>query len=181
MILNLKYYNNPILREKCHPVEEITEAVRQLAQDLIESVLEYDGAGLAAPQVGHNLRMFVIRYSNEVDEEGMPVLCLPQVYINPKISVISTDTHVQTEGCLSIPGITAPVTRPKKIRVEAMDVEGRLLTEEALDWRARVIMHENDHLNGVLFIDRISAAQKKKLKDFLKKVDSKFNNPHSAG
>ncbi|MEM7175272.1 MAG: peptide deformylase [Chlamydiota bacterium] len=175
MILKLVYYKDRILRKKCRLIGEITEEVRQLALDLVESVLEYDGAGLAAPQVGSDVRMFVIRYSNDLDEGGMPVLCSPQIFINPKISIIAgVDMETQTEGCLSIPGIVGEVSRPQKIVVEAMDLEGKVFTEEAVGWRARVIMHENDHLNGTLFIDRVSSAQKKKLKEPLKKLASRF-------
>ena len=175
MSLKLKYYNDPILRKQCAPVETITQEVRELAQHLISSVLEYDGAGLVAPQVGYSVRMFVIRYSHEVDSEGWPKLCPPTLYINPTISVLGKEKEVQTEGCLSIPNLTAQVERPTAISVEAMDLNGALFSEEARGWRARVILHENDHLNGTLFIDRIDAAQKKKVKRSLEAIHRKFH------
>jgi len=174
MILDLKYYGDPILRKKCAPIEKITDEMRQLAQDLIESVVAHNGAGLAASQVGRSVQMFVICYANEEDKEGMPILCPPKVYINPKISSPSKETEDQIEACLSIPKISAEVNRPKKIRVEAMDLDGNSFIEEAEGWRARVIMHENDHLNGVLFIDRLSTSQKKKLNKPLKEISDKF-------
>jgi len=178
MILDLKYYGNPVLRKKCKVIEKITDEVRQLAQDLIETVLAENGAGLAAPQVGHCVRMFVIRYDNGMDEEGMPFLCPPKIYINPKLSQPSEGMFSHDEGCLSIPGILAKVTRPCNITVEAMDLSGNIFTEKTTGWRAKAIMHENDHLNGVLFIDRVHPRIKKKIDPALKELKKKHNHPH---
>ncbi len=175
MILDLKYYGNPILREKCLPVKEVNDQLKKFAQDLIETVLKHDGAGLAASQVGKLVRLFVIRYDNGEDSEGHPIFCPPKVYINPILSSPSENIGVAREGCLSIPGIVKEVKRPYKIEVEYLDLEGKTQKEEATGWRARVIMHENDHLNGVLFIDRLDTKSKKNLEDDLRRLKKEMS------
>ncbi|MCB1085278.1 MAG: peptide deformylase [Chlamydiia bacterium] len=174
MIKDLVYYGDPLLRKKCQEVEEITDDIRQIAQDLIETALEKDGAGLAAPQIGYEVRMFVSRYENGEDKEGWPILCPPKIYINPKLSKPSEKMDTHNEGCLSIPGIYEKVTRPYEIHVEAMDLDGKIFTEVATGWRARNIMHENDHLNGVLYIDRIAPNQRKRLEPHLRELKKNF-------
>lgn len=178
MILDLKYYGDAILRKKCIPVEKITDEVRQLAQDLIETVLADDGAGLAAPQVGRSLRIFVVRYDNGMDSEGWPIISPPKLYINPQLSMPSAEMVTHGEGCLSVPGIYEKVTRPRFITVEALDLDGNPFTEEVTDWRGRAAMHENDHLNGVLFVDRVLPKQRKKLDPILKEIKKRYNHPH---
>ena len=178
MLLDLKYYGDPDLRKKCTPVEEINDEIRQLAQDLVETVLDHDGAGLAAPQVGQFHRIFVIRYEEGMDSEEMPILCPPRVYINPILSNPSTEIITHGEGCLSIPGIYEEISRPCKIDIEYMDIEGNIHKETATGWRARVLMHENDHLNGVLHIDRIHPRRKKKIEGALREIKKKYNRPH---
>lgn len=172
---DLVYYGNPGLRKKCDEVKEITDEIRQIAQDLIETVLDKDGAGLAAPQIGFFVRMFVSRYENGADSEGWPVICPPKIYINPKLSNPSVDMDTHGEGCLSIPGIYEKVTRPISIEVEAMDLDGNIFTETATGWRARNLMHENDHINGVLFIDRIHPNRRKKIEPALREIKKKYN------
>ncbi|MBF5059243.1 peptide deformylase [Candidatus Neptunochlamydia vexilliferae] len=175
MIRDLVYYGHPALRTKCTEITEITEDMRQLAQDLIETALEKDGAGLAAPQIGYTVRMFVSRYDNGADAEGWPILCPPKIYINPKLSNPSKEMDTHGEGCLSIPGLYEKVTRPLEIDVEWMDLDGNIQTERATGWRARNLMHENDHLNGVLHIDRIHPNRRKKIDPALRKLKKKYN------
>jgi peptide deformylase len=175
MIKDLVYYGNSGLRKKCDEVTEITDEVRQIAQDLIDTVIDKDGAGLAAPQIGYLVRMFVSRYENGADDEGWPVLCPPKIYINPKLSDPSSEVDIHGEGCLSIPGVYEKVTRPFSIEVEAMDLQGNIFTETTTGWRARNIMHENDHLNGVLFIDRIHSNRRKKIEKALSDIKRKRN------
>ena len=175
MIKDLLYYGNSGLRKKCVEVKEITAEVKQIAQDLVETVLQKDGAGLAAPQIGYLVRMFVSRYDNGADSEGWPILCPPKIYINPILSEPSKKVATHGEGCLSIPGISEEVTRPWEIHVEAMDLEGNTFTEIATGWRARNIMHENDHLNGVLYIDRIDPKKRKKMEPVLRSIKKKYN------
>lgn len=175
MIKDLLYYGHPGLRKKCPEVTDITDEIRQIAQDLIETVFEKDGAGLAAPQIGYYYRIFVSRYENGADSEGMPILCPPKIYINPKLSKPSSEMDTHGEGCLSIPGIYEKVTRPYSIEVEAMDLDGNIFNETATGWRARNIMHENDHINGVLFIDRIHPNRRKKIEPVLRDLKKKHN------
>ena len=173
MIKKLLYYGHPGLRKKCEEIKEITDEIRQVAEDLIDSVKEYNGAGLAAPQIGYFVRMFVCCYDNGRDDDGMPILCPPKIYINPVLLKPSQETFTHAEGCLSIPGIHAEVTRPEKIYVEALDLEGNPFSEMTTGWRAKNIMHENDHLNGALYIDRIEPKERKKIEPALKALKKK--------
>jgi len=173
MLLTLYYYDHPVLRKRCAPVAEITDAIRQLASDMIETMDKHDGAGLAAPQIGQSIRMFVLR-NYIMQEDGTWILSDPKVYINPKLSSPSPHHISDTEGCLSLPGLRLPVERPDKITVEAMDLEGNLFTEEVEGYNARVRMHENDHLNGVLFIDRVDALTRKKIEPLLQEMKKKY-------
>ena len=172
---DLIFYGNQGLRKRCEEVKEITQEIRDLAQDLIDTVIAKDGAGLAAPQIGVYLRLFVSRYANGADEGGWPILCPPIIYINPKITLPSKERIIHGEGCLSIPGIYEEVERPFSIEVEALSLEGKIFKERATGWRARNIMHENDHLNGVLFIDRISPKKRKKIEPLLSKIKKSHN------
>ncbi|MEM8727572.1 MAG: peptide deformylase [Chlamydiota bacterium] len=174
MIRNLLYYGNPGLRKRCAEVKEIDDEVRQIARDLIDTVLEKDGAGLAAPQIGYFVRMFVSRYGGGTDAEGWPILSPPKIYINPILSKPSDRKETRGEGCLSIPGIHAEVTRPWEIHVQATDLEGKTFTEIATGWLARNIMHENDHINGVLYIDRIDPKRRKKIDPPLLSLKKKY-------
>jgi peptide deformylase len=173
MPLPLVYYGNPTLRKISSPVKEITEEIRKFVDQLIETVLQHDGSGLAAPQVGRLLRIFIIRYSGD-DKEGWPILGKPEVFINPEILVHSKEEIVLPEGCLSIPGLRGDVTRPLTLTVKAMNLEGKVFTEEVTGWRARVIMHENDHLNGVLYIDRLPRNVRKEVDPILHKIKKHY-------
>lgn len=173
MILPVVYYGDPRLRKKADLVQGITPEIRKLVADMIETMDVKNGIGLAAPQVGHSLRIFVLRNYLEV-EEGELGLSDPLVYINPKIISISKETAVETEGCLSIPGIREKVERPLAIVIEAMNLDGNLFREEITGYNARVRLHENDHLNGVLFIDRMEGARRKKIDNFLKQIAAKY-------
>lgn len=171
----LRYYGDKILRVRCEPITEITEEIKQLAIDMIETMdFGGRGIGLAAPQVGCPIRMFVLRnYIEEAD--GTLSLSDPIVYINPKISNPSVKKVSDTEACLSIPGIRGEVERPLKIRIEALDLQGTPFAEEVEGLNARVRMHENDHLNGVLFIDRVNLRTRKKIDPFLKEIQKKYH------
>jgi peptide deformylase len=176
MRLPLRFYGDPILRQRCAPVEAITEEIRQLVRDMIETMDIHKGCGLAAPQVGHSLRIFVLRDYVETPE-GDFALSEPRVYINPKLSNPSVKKILDTEGCLSIPGIRADVERPLKIRVEATDLEGRPFSEDVEGYNARIRMHENDHINGVLYIDRLDLRRRKKIEPLLKELQKKYSPP----
>lgn len=174
MILKLCYYNNPILRKKTKEIPEITAEIKQLAEDMIETMDASNGVGLAAPQVGKSISMFVMR-EDKYDEKGDLVLGDAKVFINPKLSNPSETTNVLTEGCLSLPGLHLEIERPDSICVEALDLEGKTFKGEVKDYFARVVMHENDHLNGVLFFDRVSKKEKAGISNILKKIKEKYS------
>lgn len=174
MKLPIVYYGDPILRQVCVPLAEVTDEIRDLVADMIETMDASDGVGIAAPQVGRAIRLFVLR--NYLDSEtGEVTLSDPIVYINPKITLLSEEIVEDIEGCLSIPGVRAKVKRPLKIKVEATDLSGALFYEELEGYNARVRMHENDHINGVLFIDRLDPAAKKKIEPVLKEIKKKWS------
>jgi peptide deformylase len=174
MLLQIYYYGHPILRKRCEPVKEITDEIRKLAHDMIETMDKNDGIGLAAPQVGHSIRMFVLRNYIFTDE-GHWTLSEPKVYINPKLTNPSEHLIADTEGCLSLPGLRLHVNRPEKITIEAMGLDGKIFVEELEGYNARVRMHENDHINGVLFIDRVPISVRKKIDPALKEIKKKYN------
>ena len=160
----LRYLGDPVLREVCKEVQEITPYIEKVVQELIDGVKAHNGAGLAAPQIGYPLRIFVNVYSSEVDEEGY-ALCLkePEVYINPVITTFSKKKFVTSEGCLSIPGVSAQVSRAHDIEIDYTNLKGeRIKGVFETKWRAKCLQHEMDHLNGILYVDHISK------KDFLK-------------
>jgi peptide deformylase len=168
MILPLVYYGNPLLRSRSEEVKEITEEIKQLCNDMIETMDANNGIGLAAIQVGKPLRIFVIRPLLK-DEKGENILGKAEVYINPKLSNPSENTQIAQEGCLSIPPLHSEVERP-------ISIDGNKISKEITDFKARQIMHENDHLNGVLFIDRLPAKKRKEIEPELKKIKLKYYN-----
>ncbi len=172
MILPLFFYDHLCLRKKAQSIESITEELRSLANDMVESMIHYNGVGLAAPQVGKLLRLIVIRDEFVGDNEEYR-LGPPEILINPVLSAPSQEAEKMAEGCLSIPGIHAEVMRPSRIRVRYQTLDNRMVEEDAVGFRARVIMHENDHLNGVLFIDRISPDDRAKIDPVLKALKDK--------
>jgi peptide deformylase len=171
--LPLRYYGDPLLRQKAEEVEEITEEIRQLCSDMIETMLAYNGIGLAATQVGCKVRIFVSNVDYE-DEEGEVHLCDPIVYINPVLSEPSDVLVERSEGCLSIPKLYSAVARPLKITVDAVDIERNAFRKECYGYHARNIMHENDHLNGVLFVDRIKGKRRTLLEPELRRIKQQY-------
>ena len=143
---NIRKFEDDILRKKCREVDEINDRVFTLIKDMGETMYDADGVGLAAPQVGILKKIFVI---DIYDGEGL------RVFINPKILETSGEV-TEVEGCLSLPGKQGEVLRPKKVKVKAFNLKGEEFTLEAEGLLARAICHENDHLDGVLFIDHLS-------------------------
>jgi peptide deformylase len=149
---------HPILRQQARPVEapEITlPAFQQLIDDMIETMEEYSGIGLAAPQVHEDVRLFVAGYDSEDGDPAFPRIVL----INPVITVVDETLVEDWEGCLSIPEIRGRVPRAREIRVAALDRNGRTIEMKARNFVARVIQHETDHLDGVLFLDRMKSFE----------------------
>lgn len=177
MELPLAYYGDPVLRKKVCPVEEITDEIRQLAQDMIDTMRANNGIGLAAPQVHRSLALFVTETPiPSKDEATGEMNWLPgpvRVYVNPKIIAYSQEQWTNEEGCLSIPGIYGPVTRPVAIKIQATDLDGKEIEEEFQWLDARCIMHENDHINGVLFIDRLHGKERTEVEPKLRALKKK--------
>ncbi|MES2198568.1 MAG: peptide deformylase [Chlamydiota bacterium] len=174
-LLPLAYYGDPILRKKADLIVHITEEVKKLVEEMIETMDASDGVGLAAPQVHHSIRLFVIRTPIE-NEAGKFDLGDVKVFINPKLSLPSKETWVASEGCLSIPGIRSSVERPKEITVEYTSLEGAIVQERVFGWEARVVMHENDHINGVFFIDRLSSKERMELAPVLQSLEKRIHD-----
>ena len=150
-LLEIVRYGTPSLQQRSEPVGEITDEIHALIACMIETMYAAKGVGLAAPQVGRNIRLFVAD-SEQVTEGGRN----PRVFINPEMLDESIEDGPYTEGCLSIPNIEGEVFRPLRVKVRAQNEHGGAFIVEADDLLARVIQHEIDHLNGVLFIDRMS-------------------------
>lgn len=175
MILPLVYYDDKRLRTKCESITTITDELQTLARDMIETTRANKGLGLAAPQIGKLIRLFVLDFT-ECDDEGYPIVGDPLVFINPVITNPSKEVVTDFEGCLSIPGLREEVTRPKTITVTALDLDGNEFSIEASDYFARAIMHENDHLNGVLYIDRVPPYVRKAIKKDLQAIKRKYHS-----
>lgn len=173
MKLPLAYYGEPILRKKCQRVEHIDDEIKQFIKDLEETMLFHDGAGLAAPQIHRSLAIFLTNIPKQIGpDEWAPAPI--RLFINPKILKYSDEEWLRGEGCLSIPNVFAPVYRPMHITVEATDLEGNRFVEDFSGLQARAIMHENDHINGVLFIDRIRGKERQEIEAELRAVKKKY-------
>ncbi len=140
-----------ILRHKARKVSDFGPGFQTLVEDMIETMRQAPGVGLAAPQVGESTRLIVVEYGDEENEETPPKL---YVLANPEITRSSEDTVLGTEGCLSIPGIQGDVERLAAVTVKGLNRHGRPMTVKAKGWLARIFQHEIDHLDGVLFVDR---------------------------
>jgi peptide deformylase len=158
-VLSVRKYGDPVLRRRAKPVEAVTPEVRKIIEDMVDTMYDEVGLGLAAPQVGASLRLMVVG-----DEDGREARAL----INPVITEQGGEI-VAEEGCLSLPGIFAPVKRAEWVRLEAHDPEGRPVAIAARGLRARVFQHEMDHLDGVLFIDRLDPVTRDRIKRRIKK------------
>lgn len=176
MVLDITQFGNPVLRMKCREVTEVTDEIRKLAEDMVETMNEAEGVGIAAPQVGVDIRMAVVDVSHDEESvsfckiNGKSVNMLeymPLVFINPELELSGEKVNEQ-EGCLSIQEIRAQVKRPTIVKAKLPLLDGTILELEADGLLARALQHEVDHLNGVLFTDRVSAAVKGRLKKKLK-------------
>lgn len=168
-VLNVRRYGDPILRQKAQPVEAVTPEIRQALADMLETMYHQVGIGLAAPQVGIGLRIILV-------DDGPRG---PRVLINPVI-VERRGVVRGEEGCLSIPGFFGEVERSEWVRVEALDAEGLSLAFEAKGLQARVIQHEMDHLDGVLFIDHLPPVTRDRIKKKIQKDGLPEDAPHHA-
>lgn len=178
MKLGIVEYGDPVLRAKGTPIEKIDERIRELAQNMIETMHEANGVGLAAQQIGQPIQLTVLDVSQVEDrpttmklngQEIDPASAMPLILINPQVA-LGSETDMGTEGCLSFPEITGDILRATSIVVQAQDLEGNPVEIETTGFLARAIQHEVDHLNGILFIDRMSSAAKMSLSSRLKRL-----------
>ena len=169
-VLKVRRYGDPVLRRRAAPVEGVTPEIRRLMADMVDTMYDEVGIGLAAPQVGVSLRLMVVG-----DEDGRGT----QVLVNPAITA-QGGTVTAEEGCLSLPGIFAQVTRSEWVTLEAQDLEGRPVAITARGLRSRVFQHEIDHLDGVLFIDRLEPVLRDRIKRRIKKEGFTEDSAHRA-
>jgi peptide deformylase len=160
-ILDIVTLPSPLLRQKARPVTRFDAELQTLIDNMIETMREAPGVGLAAPQVGQPLRLSVIETLPKVDDEGNEIEGTRELYViaNPEIIWTSRDVVDGVEGCLSIPGYVGEVTRYESVRVRAQDRYGKKMRLRLHGWTARIFQHEIDHLNGVLYIDRLTAPE----------------------
>jgi peptide deformylase len=178
MIREIVIYGDPVLRAKGKKVTKVDDEIRQLAADMLETMHEAGGVGLAAQQVGEPLQLTVIDISQAENRpsrmwingtEVDPKDHMPLVLINPEL-ILSKETEIGPEGCLSFPEVTADITRAARATVKASNLDGNQIEFEAEGLLARAAQHEVDHLNGILFIDRMSSATKVSLGSKLKRL-----------
>jgi len=162
-ILKLRKYGDPVLRKKAEEIPSIDGEIRKLASDMLETLKSIGGIGLAGNQVGVAKRIFVIDRTH-IDGEDQPI-----ILVNPELLESSGDQVIE-EGCLSAPGIYEDVTRPLKVKVRGLNLEGVKIQIESQGLMSRALLHEIDHLNGVLFIDHLSTIKRKLLGKKLRKI-----------
>ncbi len=150
--MEIRTYGDPSLRRRAEPVDVIDDEIRSICERMVETMLRANGAGLAAPQIGISKQIIVL----DVDGEF-------HILLNPDLIEVSGETEQITEGCLSVPGVDAPVERATKAIIEGTTLEGKRVRIEGTGLLARAMQHEMDHLNGNLFFDRLSPARRKSL------------------
>jgi peptide deformylase len=157
--MDIRTYGDTTLRRKAEPIDVIDDEIRGLCHLMIEVMIRANGVGLAAPQIGISKRIFVMDAENEL-----------HVFINPELVELSDETEESSEGCLSVPGVDAPVARSSKAVVEGLNLDGERVRLEGRGVTARAIQHEMDHLNGNLYLDQLSPARRQSLiKEYLRK------------
>lgn len=161
-------YGHPVLRKVAADMEVPSEEANKLIEDLFETMYQAEGMGLAAPQIGLSTRAFVVDGSPLGDEEES-MKDFRKAFLNPRITSRSGDQILMSEGCLSIPGLREEVPRYNEITIEYLTPEGKKIVEEYQGYPARVIQHEYDHLDGILFTDKVSPIRKRLIR-------SKLNN-----
>ena len=170
-------YGDPVLRKKALNIEKDTEGLKEIIDNMWETMYYADGVGLAAPQTGMSIRLFVIDGSSGADEEP-ELKDFKKVFINPEIIELSGDTWVMNEGCLSLPEIREDVMRPDKVRIKYFDENFVEHDEVFGGFAGRVIQHEYDHLEGKLFIDYLSPLRKRLLKSKMNDIARGNVQPH---
>lgn len=153
-LLEIRFLGAKVLREKAVPVEAVTNNTRRLIRDMFDTMYDAEGIGLAAPQVGVSERVLIVDVPGENDARHVHAL------VNPVVVESGKETGKETEGCLSLPGLEETVTRPVRVTVEGLTPDGEPVRVEAGGLLARALQHEIDHLDGILFIDRLSPLKR---------------------
>lgn len=178
MILDIVHYGHPALRAKGRPIKEVDQRIRKLAEDMIETMEDASGVGLAAQQVGIPMQLCVIDVRDMPDRPskmwigGRPVDFedfMPMVLVNPELA-LEGEPASEIEGCLSFPGVLGEVPRPGRVRVKARNLDWEEVEFETEGLLGRAVQHEADHLNGVLFIDRMTEETRKSLHGEIGKI-----------
>ena len=178
MRLPILQYGSPVLRAKGRRIEQIDDRIRELAANMIETMHAANGIGLAAQQIGEGLQLTVVDVSQVEDRPSLltlngqqldPRAASPLVLINPEVA-LGAETAFGIEGCLSFPDITAEIERAESVVVRARNLAGEAIEVQATGLLARALQHEVDHLNGILFIDRMSTAAKAALSSRLRRL-----------
>jgi peptide deformylase len=154
-VLPIRIMGEPALHAPAAPVDEITDEVRALVADMFETMDAAPGVGLAAPQVGVSLRIYTYSYPDDEGEPWRGVIINPELWMHP-LEPGAPDPDEESEGCLSFPGERFPLRRSERVLVTGIDLDGRAVRIEVGGWRARIMQHEFDHLDGILYIDRLS-------------------------
>ena len=162
--LGITKYGSEVLRKVAEPVEEINDEIRQIVNDMLDTLYASDGVGIAAPQIGISKRIIV------VDTDPSNASSKPIVLINPEI-VEKDGAIAAEEGCLSVPEVRGDVKRYERVVIEGIDLDGKRIKVEGTDLLARVFQHEIDHINGTLFIDHLSKLKQQLLKNRLRKIE----------
>jgi peptide deformylase len=163
-VIPIKIYGEQVLREKSKTIENIDGELVKFLKDLNESLLAAKGLGLAANQIGRAIRAF------SIDLSHFDILAEPKIIVNPEIMETSSDNITGEEGCLSFPGLYQMIPRPHKVTIKTLNLDGKENYFEAEGLIARVILHEIDHLDGVLFIDKLTSAQRTLIKSKLTRI-----------
>jgi len=163
--MQIVYYPDPVLQRRAQPVDPAMEGLQELAEEMLLAMQDARGVGLAAPQIGKSLRMFVASESGE-PEDGL-------IFLNPEIRPFGSPKAFE-EGCLSLPGVNGMVTRPESVEVNWTDVDGQRKTETFTELMARIIQHEFDHLEGVLFFERMTPADRVRVRADLQSFEEQY-------
>jgi peptide deformylase len=158
-------YPDPVLRRKAAPVSRVDQAVRDLVQDMFRIMRQEEGAGLAAPQIGESLRLFV---TEERPDEGQPA----RAFINPQLAELAGDLDGHDEGCLSLPGIRGVIRRQPRVTIRALDEQGQPFELTSDQFSARVWQHEFDHLEGILITDRMAMLDRMRVRKALRELEA---------
>lgn len=169
MVLPIYLYGQPVLRRQTEDIEPGELDIKQLVADMHETLQAAEGCGLAAPQIGLSKRLFVVD-GTELAEEYPECADFKQAFINPELLEESEESSVYSEGCLSLPGMSENVTRPKTITIRYLDEDFQEHTDTFTDFKARIVLHEYDHLEAHVFTDRISPIRRQFCKNKLSNI-----------